>query len=564
MLIRRTTTTGRGTWIDRFAERPAWLLTTAVLFALVPFITKPFNIDDPLFIWIGQHIRSHPADPYGFSLNWYGYESPVWSITKNPPLACYYLSLAGSLIGWSEPALHGAFLLTAIACILGTHRLAGHLCNRPIHAALLTLFTPVFLVSSTTVMCDVSMLAFWVWSLVFWIEGTEQKKAWRMAVGVVFVILASLTKYFGACLIPLMAAWSFARKRPPKVWLGWLLLPVAALIAYQFVTRALYGHGLLADAAQYPTATQHASVMSTLNSVISGFAFAGGCLAGVFFFAPLLWGRQQLVIGTAASLILGAALYVIARNSFPSALNALEVAQVLLWFVGGMSVLCLAAVDVYQRRDAGSLLLASWVFGTFVFAAFFNWVVNGRSILPMAAPASILVMRRLELRAKHGVAFSRRTLIIPTVAGATLALWVAVADYFFALAPQTAAQMVCSAYGKQGHRLWFQGHWGFQYYMEKGGAVALDLQQLNLKTAELKAGDYIAMPSDNSNVSPLDEPVIQQETVSVPVPGGITTMNPPSGSGFYASRWGPLPFAVGPGAELKVGVFAYDPSLKGN
>src|SRR3954470_11881904 len=143
-----------GTWMGWIIQRPGWLLVLAVLAGLAPFITKPFHIDDPMFIWVARHIQSHPADPYGFSVNWYGYDWPIWDITKNPPLACYYLSLAGGILGWSEPALHAAFLLPAIAVVLGTYRLARRLCQRPLLAALVALFTPVFLVSGTTLMCD--------------------------------------------------------------------------------------------------------------------------------------------------------------------------------------------------------------------------------------------------------------------------------------------------------------------------------------------------------------------------------------------------------------------------
>lgn len=546
------------------AQRPALLLAVLTVLVLAPFLGKPFNVDDPLFIWIARHIQSHPANPYGFSLNWYGYDSPVWTITKNPPLACYYISLVAGLFGWSELALHGAFLVPAVAVILGTHRLAGRLCNRPVHAALLTLFTPVFLVSATTVMCDVSMLAFWVWSLVFWIEGAELKNPWRVAVAAILITLASLTKYFGVCLIPLVVAWSIARKQPLKQWIGWLIVPVIALVAYHVATTALYGHGLLADAAKYPGAVQQSSIVSTAGSLVTGLAFTGGCLATAAFFAPILWRRRELLVGTVVSIALGGALCLVARNSFSTALNALQVAQVLFWTVAGVSVLSLAVADVYQRRNADSVLLVCWVAGTFVFATFLNWVINGRSILPMAIPAAILVMRRLEQRAKDPVKLSQSAFVVPTIAGAVLAIWVAVGDYFFALAPQTAAQTVCGAYLNDGHRLWFQGHWGFQYYMEKGGATALDLQRLNRDAGDLKTGDYIAMPSHNSNVYPLKEPVVQKETISVQIPGGITTMNPESGSGFYASSWGPLPFAIGSGTAQTVDVFVYDPSLKGN
>ena len=47
-------------WSEWLAKRPPWLLALIVLVALAPFLTKPFNIDDPLFIWVVKHIQSHP------------------------------------------------------------------------------------------------------------------------------------------------------------------------------------------------------------------------------------------------------------------------------------------------------------------------------------------------------------------------------------------------------------------------------------------------------------------------------------------------------------------------
>jgi hypothetical protein len=43
---------------------------------------------------------------------------PMWDITKNPPLACHYLAAAAAVVGWSEAALHAAFLLPAVAVSL--------------------------------------------------------------------------------------------------------------------------------------------------------------------------------------------------------------------------------------------------------------------------------------------------------------------------------------------------------------------------------------------------------------------------------------------------------------
>jgi hypothetical protein len=190
-----------------------------VLAALGPFLAKPFNLDDPLFIWVAQQIYLHPTNPYGFDVNWAQTVFPMWNCTENPPLACYYLALGAGFFGWSEIGLHFAFVLPALAVICGTHRLARHFCDRPMLAALATLFTPVFLVSSLTVMCDVLMLAFWVWAVVWWVEGMERDDFGRLAVSGLFIALAALTKYYGMCLVPLLGAYGLLIKGRPGRWM---------------------------------------------------------------------------------------------------------------------------------------------------------------------------------------------------------------------------------------------------------------------------------------------------------------------------------------------------------
>jgi hypothetical protein len=173
----------------------------------------------------------------------------------------------------------------------------------------------------------------------------------------------------------------------------------------------------------------------------------------------------------------------------------------------------------------------------------------------MAVAASILVMRRLEQRERAGVVISRNGLLAPTLAGAGLAVWVAAADYFFAQTSQTAAQKVCAAYKTNSHKLWFQGHWGFQYYMEQQGAAAL-----NGPHVHINPGDYIAAPSDNTNVDPLSGGFVVSDTIYFAVPGLMTTMNLQHGSGFYTSLWGPLPFAFGPRWNETVQILIYEPA----
>jgi 4-amino-4-deoxy-L-arabinose transferase-like glycosyltransferase len=230
-----------------------FLLAIFTILCLTPFVNKPFHIDDTLFLWNARQIQAHPGDFYGLSINWYGTEMPMSQVTKNPPLTSYYIAAVAFLFGWSEIALHTAFLLPAIGVALGCFFLANRLCSRPFLAACSAIITPVFLVSSTNVMCDTMMLAFWVWALFLWMEGLDKDKPLILFISSVIVSLCVVTKYFGISLIPLIALYSLFKKRKPGTWALFLLIPLAVLAGYQWATSALYGRGLLLDAASYAT-----------------------------------------------------------------------------------------------------------------------------------------------------------------------------------------------------------------------------------------------------------------------------------------------------------------------
>lgn len=539
--------------LESLGQKPGWVLGFVVLFTLGPFIGKPFNMDDPLFIWAAQHIQAHPLNPYGFTVNWYGFEQPMWEVTKNPPLASYYLAAWAGLSGWSEPSLHAALLLPALAAVLGTHRLATKLCQRPLLAALATLFTPVFLVSSTMVMCDVLMLAFWVWAMVLWMEGEEKGRPAWLAAAAVLIGLAALTKYFGACLAPLLAVWSLSRRRPFKLWLPWLAIPVAMLVAYQFATHQLYGRGLLSDAGGYVAYAHQLYEVDAFKRAAMAMSFLGGCVAVIVFFAPLLTPMRWLTAGVLGIGLLVFALYrtgwliqsYVTSFGVPRFALALQLG---LWMAAGISVLALGAADLRRRRDAGAWLLNLWLWGTLVFSAFFNWIVTARTLLPLAPAVGILLARRLE--AQVGGVRKPIVFLPPLALSATLALAVARADFLFAAAVHENVAQISNAYPAANGRLWFQGHWGFQYYMQFAGARALDTQ-----SPTAAPGDLIALPSHNTNLRLFNaEAVTTDRVFRVAMDFPLSTQSPQVGGGFYASLWGPLPFGFGrvPGEETTV------------
>jgi hypothetical protein len=539
-------------WIALHPQSSVAALTIVIL---VPFLTKPFNIDDPIFIWGARQIQAHPADPYGFTVLW-DTPSPVpmWKVTQNPPLASYYIALAATILGWSEIALHAAFLLPAAAVIWGTCRLARRFCDRPALAGLTALLTPAFLVSSTTIMCDVPMLAFWVWAIVFWVEGVEEDRVYKVLIAGGLACLAELTKYYGICVVPLMAAYAIAARCPFRTWAPSLLIPLGVFLAYQFVFAKVYGPFPLLEASQYAN-TRGIARLSGLDNFLIGLSFTGGCFAIVLFLLPFLWKKEAryflpgfAALGAAAVLLHPGLLHPF-RHLEPQA-QVITRIQLAFWIAVGMAILLLAFRDLKTRPGAKSLLLFLWVLGTFVFAVFFNWTVNARSVLPMAPALGILIVRRLEDNSS-GTDFPLGRICACLGLAALFAISVAEADCWMALAVRQNVRAIEVTYGQAVRQMRFEGHWGFQFYMSQLGSSPVDFGN-----PEVKPGDLVAAPDNNYLNLPL--PFQKKRLVnafSQPGPPWVTTLNERLGGGFYSANLGPLPFAFGQAAPERVFIF---------
>ncbi|HUI82940.1 MAG TPA: glycosyltransferase family 39 protein [Candidatus Binatia bacterium] len=529
--------------------RSLGLLAVATVLCLLPFSGRAFNIDDPLFLWSAQHILHHPFDPFGFQVNWYQQSLPMSQVTENPPLACYYAALIGSIAGFSERALHLGFLLPALAVVLGTYRLAQCLTRSPLVAAAATLFAPGLLISAGSVMCDTLMLAFWMWAVVLWVEGLDGRRQGYLLAAALLTSAAALSKFFGISLVPLLFAYSFARFRRVGRWAGYLAVPIAVLVGYHFWTHALYGVGMFGTAMAYAPQRILQGRLHALFYPVVCASFIGGCALPALLMAPLLWSRRSIVI---TSLVVGVAaasgLYLL-RYHLPMASTGTLLQQhstsvglqLAIYVAGGISVLALAVADLRQHRDADSLLLAPWVFGTFAFAAFLNWTINARSILPLIPPVGILLARRLDaVRPRAGVAHAGKTAVALLVS-AGLALWIARADLELAASGKRAAEVLRERTRNTAGTVWFEGHWGFQYYMQQMGLHAFDFTHTSLHP-----GDVVIVPRDDfTTVGPPRQFVSLVETLQLPLREPVTTLSSEMGAAFYHSGYGPLPFAWG-------------------
>jgi Dolichyl-phosphate-mannose-protein mannosyltransferase len=575
------------------------VLVVATLACLLPFVNKAIHIDDPVYIWIAQRILNHPADFYGFSVNWYGTEQPVSGMIHNPPLASFYLAAVGGLFGWDERVLHLAFLIPTIGTILGVYFLARRLCQRPLLAAIVTLVAPGFLVSATTLMYDVPQLCLWVWAILAWDVGLRDRRVGWLFLGAALAGLAALTKYIGVALVPLLLAYAIAwrgleggrRKAeggirtttprlgfsaflsafrlPPSAFLA-LSIPVLMLAGYNWYTRYLYGSSELIQAAGHSAGRglESFSPMRMLVSLdfVGGGALSAVCLLPWAWTRKLWWGPLVLALAIGVSWLLSIDSREYLLHTGESVRWSLLAQGAVLSVAGGM-LLTLTVQDLLSRRDASAVLLTLWVFGTFLFLAMVNWTVNIRSMLPMIPALAIITIRRMDSLEAFGVEnpkpdstsfdAERRTPnaelfpFLALVPVAALSLLVAWADLWWANNERDVARDLIAVHASESKgQLWFQGHWGFQYYMQAAGARPFDYSE-----TVPAPGDWIIEPNYNTNVQPLlPYFLIRNRYLSRDSFPHVAI------TGFYLSQMGATPFQVGTAASHRYRVIVVPPA----
>ena len=526
---------------------PRVVIGVLLVVCLGPFINKAVHTDDALYVWTGKWIQQHPADFFGFKVNeWYS-AIPMWKANWNPPMMSYFLAGVGFLFGWSEIVLHLAGLATAFAFAAGIYALARRWCGRPLLATVIAMFTPAFLVSSTTLMCDVLMMTFWIWALVFWdraLAGGQSR--WRFLLAGGFAGLAVLTKYSAVTLLPLLPALGLLRTRKLGWWWLGLVVPMIMVAGYQWMTAKMYGTGLLSDAIAHTHLSREFPGSWEARGII-GLAFAGGCLLPLLFFAPFLWRPKALLAGGVVILGIWLAMFLLWDNL--RLVNGIDpkmskqwfyIFQVALLMSGGLHLLLLTATEAWRGREITTLVLVLWIISGLFSAIVLNFAINARSFLLIVPPAAILLVRRLE--ATRGNLLTTGWMVWPLIPAVAIAFSLAVADYRLANSARTAADQIVADYKPADHQLWFEGHGGFQYYMEMAGGQPIDVER-----SWLQPGDFVVIPQLGAHVSFPPGTVGWVESV---VFNPFSWMNLMGGSrggaaGFYGANFGPVPFAIG-------------------
>lgn len=513
-------------------------LTTLVL--LLRFIARPLHVDDPLFVWTARQIVSHPLDFYGFAVNWSGHPIPMASEMLNPPLLPFYLAVATRLFGAGEIVWHLSLLPISLLAVIGMYTLAGNYCRSPLPATLMLLLSPAFLVSATTIMCDVPMLCLWLWTMVFWIRG-HTRSAWWLPLGAFLAGLAILTKFSAITLLPLLLILQTfpslsGRSKHRMRACASLLIPLVMVGLYNHFTLIHYGQGQFMAAIGFSSKfTEHIGLRAHAR-FFDGVIFLGGsALTAALVGFTLLRPRWQIaVMMLILPAIWAARKWFDLPESWASPWPFCIQAAFFTAAGAALVLVCCGQLGRRSPRRVDAVFLLLWIAGVFIFAVKFNWAINARTLLPLLPPVCILTQRAWEAQREK----RHRASVMAFFLAAAIAVLCAVADDSLAIANRNAAAAVMQKY--KGRTIWFTGHWGFQYYMQ-----ALGARPLNIDTPACRNNDLIIVPMNSYAGPPRNINMLGGDAVVVDTLPCLTLLNRQYGGGFYFSAGESLPFVFG-------------------
>src|SRR5262245_4465056 len=459
-----------------------WFLCASMLWIVIqlPFDSGAFRIDEPYHLKAAEHVQARPADPYGFYINWNG--TPEWAFHTyaSPPLVPEWLAMWSRIFPRNEFSLHASMLPFSLVGMLAFGLLAESYGLDARIAMALLVCSPAFFLTSQVVMPDIAMVCLFLVAVtgarLYQLNG----RTGVLLVAGFAAFACPLAKYNGVVIVPVLICFALGRPRRIEM-IGVALAPVFALVLFGGFTWARYGAVHFIAMSAYQRSTE----MSTHPAVITVGIFAATGL-GVLPLASSLFlaQRQSRLILAVDAISLISSTWLGLQLRYPTISVFLFAASI----VFSTHVLCLALQQGWKALthfEWSFLALAVWYLVAFVFQYGVMFTAT-RYLLFLSPPAILMMMRAATVRPQRGV------LGVSLAVNSLLVIAIAVGDLLAANLYRTfAGEELKLLRGSQNQRVFFAGHWGFQYYAEQAGGTLIDKRKL----PQLQSGDSVVIAS---------------------------------------------------------------------
>ena len=490
---------------------------------LLPFLNKPFTIDDPLFIREARHALVDPLHPADFEQVWNaGDRQKLSQYLLGGTLPAYVMAPVAAL-GGREWIVHLYQLLLLCGFLIASVSVARRLgcdARQANTVGLLVAANPVTLAMASTCMPDVMAVAFGMAGMDRVLVFREERRWLAGVAGGLLLAAAVLCRVstapllLVAALVLMPAIW---KRSPACLW----PVALAAIAAAIFVSLNRGNASNATAAAAFQSLTSMRNVPRNLVAFLCFQALAGPILV----YALLSRGRRFLAI-VAAVVALGITLSCITTSA----------ALVLYAVPAAVGVCFLAATTGMVRDLRNTLPLVVWLGAGLVALPYVH--MAAKYLLPGVPAAALLIVL-------HGARLRQRR--FPLTVAILVALgWISGAlivkgDATLATSQRDAVNRLIAPRIQHGATVWAGGQWAFLAYAEDAGAKAL------ANTPPLPdPGDYVVI-SRLDYYGKFDRLPFNRELLNSQPDErcGVFVLNRRLKAGFYSIRFGYLPFAIG-------------------
>ena len=489
------------------AQRHWILLAALVVFVSLFNITKAIHIDDTVYLLIAKNIVADPTHPYAGMLNWDHTAKPM-SRVNHPALVFYFYALVIWIFGFSELALHLAYIFFTTGAIVAFYALAQGQVTPPralFFTGLLAL-GPAF-IPAQNLMLDIPTLL--LWELFFLFLFSRRYLGSALSLG-----LGCLVRYTTVALGPIFITALLLGRSRRAILAG--LIPVLLLAAWALLTRNDFGqmHSL--------TTLQKINFdkLRVLDHSYAWLLCLGGAIPFSFLYLVRLKSRPTLLL-----FVLGLTALLTWYYPSPYLDPSPEVVKIVpyykLFFANG--AFALIAVISLLILDRSYYLLAWLILGAGFNIAFAPFMAVRHILLIFPVLILALGKERQPLLDYLGLAL---TLFLGVAFG--------ISDWRYADTYRQQAATFADEY--QGKRIWVRGHWGWQWYTTEAGFMTFDRDR-----TQFSDGDLLITPESVSQQQLLPEQAAALRLIrEVVVPGTWDTafrskaVNP--SGGLYASE----------------------------
>jgi hypothetical protein len=512
------------------AALPAIVLATL---ALAPFLGKAFTIDDTFFLRGAQQAIVDPLHPTAFDIVWF--DVPERAGPAFGPLVSWLL-VPAVLSGHPEVVAHLIVLALLWIALLATASLALRLRVPPIlamGASLLLAATPTVLGMAGTAMGDVPAMALGIAGLERLVAWSEDRRWGQAIAATIFLGLAPLARPHAILLLGVGGLLVIGNIWTLAAWQRLGQKVVVPLVAALALTVALL-YVIRDSSAGAPGIFGTTNRLSSLGSIAPNLtAFFTHWVVAYPLALVWLGLRPAHLIRRWWVMLIGCAgaYFLLVSADRTSAVHAVLAGL-------GFAVLWDIIADAVKRRDEIQMSLGASLFAPLIALPYSHFPLK---LNLLAAPAAcIIVVRAMAMLPKL-----RTRLVLGTVAAAGVTLGVAIlrADSSFAELGRRAASELIVPRLAAGDRVWFMGHWGFQWYAEQAGA-----KHVTLTPPYPEPGDFVVICricDKGFKVGPMlfqDYGLVQVAELSDRAPGGRLMTE---GAGFFSNNNGYLPWTWG-------------------